>query len=79
MSEQASNRAAFFFDDARCQYSIRQIEDFIASGVTDADAIVHTISLPIRARDIVQSKTLTLHDILSSQLAAEEILLDCVK
>jgi len=78
MRDQASNRLAFFFDDARCQYSARQIEDLVASGVTDANAIVHTISLPLRAGDVSQGKTLTLHDILSSEFAAEAMVSDCL-
>ena len=65
------DRPAFFFGDARCQYSVRQIEDFIESGITDVSEIVHTISLPLRAGDISKSKTLTLHDLLTLAVEVE--------
>jgi len=49
-----NSQLLYFFNDARVLYSAEQLESLVTDGITAPDTIVHTISLPFKASDVIQ-------------------------
>ena len=44
----------YYFNDARCQYSLEQLQSLLKDGIIDTETTVHTVCLPFKAGDLIQ-------------------------